>query len=324
MVMVKNMKKKKHTLKKRYRRLILYIIIASIVITLTVHFVKVYKYHQTDEYKLLEKGYNANTVSNVISSLTKEDINTLLNKDKISNLNDIIKEKYFLERHLFDYIDYSDENKDKSLSDVIAIINVGANKPWYTDSTQTDESKKTAMLVNKFHLLSNNYDAGEIKNFSATYAYGSVRATKEVYDAFIKMANDAKKDNVTLVLSSGYREHDYQEKIYSDIVKKNGQEYADKYAAKPGSSEHETGLALDILSTGEGAFTNNFHKTNAYAWLQEHASEYGFILRYPEGKEYLTGYSPESWHYRYLGPELASKVKSEGITYDEYYAFYLE
>lgn len=316
--------KKKHTLKKKYRRLILYLILAGIAITLGVHFINVYQYHQTNEYKLLEVGYNEKEVKNILNKLSTKSINSLLKKNKIKIVNKIINEKYFLEKHLFDYVEYYNDNDDKSLSDIIAIINVGANKPWYTDSVQTDETKEFSILTNKFHLLSENYNAGEIKKFSATYAYGTVRANIAVYEAFIKMANAAKKDNVTLVLSSGYREHEYQEKIYNDMVKKRGEEYADKYAARPGASEHETGLALDILSTGKGAYTDTFHETEAYAWLTEHAHEYGFILRYPEGKEYLTGYSPESWHYRYLGVELATKVKNEGITYDEYYAYYLE
>ena len=316
--------KKKRTLKKKYRRYILYIVLFVITICLGSHFYKVHKYHQTNEYKLLVVGYSDKTTSNILNKISESNITILLTKEKIEDIDQIINEKYYLEKHLFEYIDYHKENSDKTMSDVIAIINVGANKPWYQDGVETDESKGNALLVNKFHFLSDTFDAGEIKKFSATYAYGTVNATKEVYDAFIKMAKDAKNDGVTLVLSSGYRERSYQEKLYNNMVKNKGQDYADKYAAKPGSSEHETGLALDILSTGTGAYTDTFHTTEAYAWLIEHASEYGFILRYPEGKEYLTGYSPESWHYRYLGVELATKVKSEGITYDEYYAYYLE
>ncbi len=317
------MKKKNRTLKKKYRRLILYVILITIIVCFSVHFIKVYKYHQTSEYKLLKVGYDEKTVAALLKKLDNNNISALINKKKVESIDKIINQKYFIASHLFDYIEYYKKNTDKELSDVIAIINVGANKPWYEGSSVTDETKGFAVLVNKFHILSENYDAGEIKKFSSTYAYGTVRANITVYEAFIQMANAARKDGVTLVLSSGYREHDYQEKIYNNMVKSKGQEYADKYAARPGSSEHETGLALDILSTGMGAFTDNFDKTDAYAWLTSHAHEYGFILRYPEGKEHITGYSPESWHYRYLGVDLASKVKSEGITYDEYYAYYL-
>ncbi len=320
MVMIK----KKHSLKKKYRRLILYLVLLVIVACTSIHFINIYKYHQTDEYKLLELGYSEKSVSNILTKLDKSDVDKILSKTKINYIDEVLNQKYFLKKHLFDYIEYYSNNTDKSFYDVIAIINVGSDKPWYQGSVEADTTKGEMILANKFHLLNNDYDAGEIKSFSATYAYGTVKASKVVYDAFIKMANEAKKDGVTLVLSSGYREHSYQEKLYNDMIKSKGQEYADKYAAKPGASEHETGLALDILSTGKGAYTNNFHETEAYAWLCDHAHEYGFILRYPEGKEYLTGYNPESWHYRYLGVELATKVKNEGITYDEYYAYYLD
>lgn len=318
------MKKKTHSLKKRYRRILLYLILLVIAVSISVHFINIYKYHQTNEYKLLEIGYSKNSVSNILDKLGTSSVNKILNMKKINVIDDILNQKYFIEKHLFEYIEYYNDNTDKSFYDVVAIINVGSNKPWYNESISADISKGELVLINKFHLLEETYDAGEIKTFSATYAYGTVKASKVAYDAFIKMANAAKKDGITLVLSSGYREHVYQEKLYNDMVKTKGQDYADKYAAKPGSSEHETGLALDILSTGKGAFTNNFHETDAYAWLCAHANEYGFILRYPEGKEHLTGYSPESWHYRYLGVDMATKVKNEDITYDEYYAYYLD
>lgn len=173
-------------------------------------------------------------------------------------------------------------------------------------------------------MLKDDYVVEDIKNFSSTYAYGNVSATSVCYDAFIKMADAAKSDGVALILSSGFRSYDEQEKTYASMENTKGREYADKYAARPGASEHETGLALDILSNGKYIYTDSFRESPAYEWLDKHASEYGFILRYPEGKEHITGYNPESWHYRYIGEELAKKVKSEGITYDEYFAFYLD
>ena len=100
-----------------------------------------------------------------------------------------------------------------------------------------------------------------------------------------------------------------------------GSDYTNTVSAKPGFSEHQTGLALDIIE--KGGQMSEFENSKAYPWLKENAYKYGFILRYPKDKTYLTGYAFESWHYRFLGKDLAKKVYDEGITYDEYYAFYL-
>ena len=136
------------------------------------------------------------------------------------------------------------------------------------------------------------------------------------------MADDARKENITLVLTSGYRTREDQTNIYESMKNSKGETYADEFAARPGSSEHETGLALDIMTFN--AVTETFHETETYKWLHKHAREYGFIERYPENKEYLTGYERESWHFRYVGVDLANKVEEEGIAYEEYYAFYID
>ena len=122
---------------------------------------------------------------------------------------------------------------------------------------------------------------------------------------------------------SGYRSIDHQKRIYNDYANKNGISYADSIAARPGFSEHSTGLALDIYSK-TCSQANLFKDTEVYKWLLNNSYKYGFILRYPEGKSKLTGYNFESWHYRYVGEELAEKVYNSGLTYDEYYAFYLD
>ena len=93
-------------------------------------------------------------------------------------------------------------------------------------------------------------------------------------------------------------------------------------AALPGYSEHQTGLAFDVMTST--STTETFENTKEYEWLKNNAYKYGFILRYPKDKEDITGYAYESWHYRYVGKEIAKKIKEENITYDEYYAYYIE
>lgn len=313
--------KKKFKLKKRFRRLIGALFLLTILFGIGYHFYGVYTYHKTEEYAFIEKGYTKDTYELLKKKLSSSHIDKLKNDDKIDFIGELVSKKYYIDSNLEKYLEYFDNNSKKSFEDIIAIVNVGATRPWYENSVGTSTINRYEMLVNKFNMLDENYDPGVIKKFSATYAYGDVSAEEETYKAFIEMADAAKKDGYTLILTSGYRTNAYQKSLYENMSSTRGEEYADKYAARPGSSEHETGLALDILKIG--GLTDTFKTTEEYAWLHAHSYEYGFIERYPEDKEYLTGYSPESWHYRYLGKDLAKKVYEEGITYDEYYAFYL-
>ena len=135
------------------------------------------------------------------------------------------------------------------------------------------------------------------------------------------MFNAAKESNLKIVISSGYRSYNEQKETYDSYVERYGAKKADTLAARPGYSEHETGLALDI-TTG-GATKDTFDTTDEFKWLQENSYKFGFILRYPKGKEKITGFDYEPWHYRYVGLDLAEKIYKEGITFDEYYAYYL-
>lgn len=130
----------------------------------------------------------------------------------------------------------------------------------------------------------------------------------------------AESDGIELMLSSAYRSVSDQQELYSSFVAKQGQAMADLYVAKPGTSEHHTGLAVDF-ATASAACESNSDKCSlsvaAADWLLEHASTYGFIQRYPEGKQPLTGVAFEPWHYRYVGIPMARAVAASGLTYDE-------
>ena len=176
------------------------------------------------------------------------------------------------------------------------------------------------MLVNKYHALNKDYEVSDIVKVSTTYAYEGMKLNKEAYEAFKKLADDAKKEGYTIVILSSYRTYEYQDKLWTDRKNKSGIQKADAYAARAGSSEHETGLAIDVADYNNPV---NFGEREAYTWMINNSYKYGYILRYPEGKEDITGYDYEAWHYRYLGVDLATKVYNEGITFDEYYEYYL-
>ena len=284
-----------------------------------------YLYHKTNEYKLTEVGYTLEESKLIIEKLNDKNETYFVENEKDNNVISIIKEKYFLEKNLFEYISYKENNKKTNYSDVIAIVNVHADKEWYNPKVikDTDMSKDNLILVNKFYKLSSEYIPEDLTTINLNYAYDDNRVRKEVSDAYVKMASAAKEDGVKLIANSSFRDYDRQEAVYKDFYYSEGIDYADKYAARPGHSEHQTGLCIDIF-TGGNSTTENFEDSDAFKWLSKNAYKYGFILRYPKGKEYLTGYNYESWHYRYLGVDTATKVYNSKLTYDEYYAFYIE
>lgn len=144
---------------------------------------------------------------------------------------------------------------------------------------------------------------------------------KEAAEALEKMFAGAKKDGIHLAGVSGYRSYETQAGLFNYYVKTQGEETARKYSAEPGHSEHQTGLAMDISgSTGACAADDCFAGTPEAEWLADHSAEYGFIIRYPKGKEEITGYAYEPWHLRYVGKALAKEIATRGLTMEEYYA----
>lgn len=284
--------------------------------------VKFYIYRTSNEYKLKTLGYTKNEVTTLIDHLDKTAIKKVLTIDYNKNLDNIIIEKYFIYNNLDRYLAYLKVNPDKTIKDVVAIVNTNNDHDHYTKIIKTDTTKENLMLVNKYYYLTNTFVPKNLTNMSLTYAYEEQAIGEEVYNNFIALSKAAKKDGFTLVANSSYRDYKTQEGLYQQRVNAVGEEAADSSVARPGHSEHETGLALDI--TGLYQSGDVFTTSAEYTWMLENAYIYGFILRYPEDKEYLTGYEFEAWHYRYVGQEVATKLKDLGITFDEYYAYYIK
>ncbi|MBE0338393.1 M15 family metallopeptidase [Paenibacillus sp. 23TSA30-6] len=143
---------------------------------------------------------------------------------------------------------------------------------------------------------------------------------KEAAEALEKLFDGAKKDGIELRAVSGYRSYKRQVSIFNNNVKTKGQEYASKVSAVPGTSEHQTGLAIDVSSPSVGnVLEQSFGASKEGEWLEKHAPEYGFIIRYMKGKEDVTGYVYEPWHIRYVGTDLAEDVAKQGMTLEEYF-----
>ena len=178
------------------------------------------------------------------------------------------------------------------------------------------------ILVNKQHPLAENYipdDLTALKYFVANRSAETrfMRAAAAVH--FEKLVETAAQDGVELRMTTAYRSYAYQKNLYNTYVENSGEKAANHSSAKPGESEHQTGLAVDISSNSIGyQFLYTYGETKEGKWLASHAHEFGFILRYPEGKEDITGYNHEPWHLRYVGPFAAKEIFQAGITLEEY------
>ena len=183
-----------------------------------------------------------------------------------------------------------------------------------TDATKYQENLK---LPAKPTVINNILIANKQHPLPQTYAPGE---SKEARASFEAMQAEALKAKIDLAAFSTYRDFARQKVLYDGYVAKDGQQAADRYSARPGYSEHQTGLAFDIGEAGQEQHwaAASFGDTKGGKWLMENAHRFGFILRYPEGAEHITGYMHESWHYRYVGKEIAAEIYAAGVTLEEY------
>ena len=140
-----------------------------------------------------------------------------------------------------------------------------------------------------------------------------------IYPYFKKMQEDALKENIHIIVDSGYRSYQYQKKVYDDLVKKIGIKDTLNRVSKPGCSEHQSGLAIDVAYIRNNKYIDNIKEDDLETmWLYKNSYKYGFILRYPKDKEHITGFIYEPWHYRFVG-DLAKTLYENNITLEEYY-----
>lgn len=177
------------------------------------------------------------------------------------------------------------------------------------------------VLVNKNYKLPNDYIPNDLELISNHYANKNKYLRTEAKEAFEELSQDAKELGYKIIAVSTYRDYNYQDRLYNEYVELKGKDYADKCSARPGHSEHQTGLAVDVM--GSNNDYDEFEKSNEFEWMKNNSYKYGFILRYPQDKTKITGFKYEPWHYRYVGVEIAKIIYEEDITLEEYYDKYI-
>lgn len=177
------------------------------------------------------------------------------------------------------------------------------------------------ILVNKQNPLPDDYEANMVS------IGGGAMIREEIVDPLNRMFEAAERDGITLQVCSAYRSHEHQQALFDRKIRNytgSGLSYLDAFRIGsysviiPGTSEHELGMALDIVTPGYQNLNEGFANTAAGRWLKKNAYKYGFILRYPKGKEYITGIIFEPWHYRYVGTGAALEIMNNGLTLEEY------
>jgi zinc D-Ala-D-Ala carboxypeptidase len=191
-----------------------------------------------------------------------------------------------------------------------------------TSKTASAKDKPAIALVNRSNRLDKNFIPKQLTIPKVKFAAGASTEVKKM-DSVAALALEnlfkaAKADGITLLAVSGYRDYDYQNMLYKNKVSAAGKKEADKYVAQPGASEHQTGLAMDVLSNEYGSLDEGFANTKAYKWLVENCYKFGFIIRYPKGKEGITGYNYEPWHLRHVGINYAAEITQKHLTLEEY------
>ena len=185
------------------------------------------------------------------------------------------------------------------------------------------------ILVNKNNKIDDNY-LSKVKLITTKNVDGiDVQLEEETYEAFLKLQKFLEEKGIIVGISSAFRTIERQKEIYQRFIEVYGKEYADAVVAPVGCSEHHTGLAVDInIQKEDGTWPvgNNELMAQEPELIKTHQflAQFGFILRYPKDKERQTGYMFESWHYRYVGKKIAKYIHDNGITYDEYYEYFIK
>jgi len=244
-----------------------------------------------------------------------------INKKYDPILIDLVEEKYFIMERLERYLDYFAEYPGKNSFEVVRAVNSNTDIAFYSETRKTDIGHGILMLVNQLYRIGEDFSPNLV-SIDSKFTFGfNLQVEEMVYDAFLQMTQEAERSGIRLGIISAFRSFAEQERFYNDSVRRLGLERGEMHAARAGHSEHHTGLVVDIRSITSP--NSLFENTREFVWLQENAHRFGFILRYPKGKEFLTGYNFESWHWRFVGTEVATYIFENDIIFEEYHAFYI-
>ena len=270
--------------------------------------------------KLLKKGYSNNDINIILSHGTDKSVSDFTKRERVHYLEEFLSYDFAKLENYDRYVAYSDETGESEL-DTILYINLNLDKPDYEYYDKVTEFSLD-MLVNKHRRLDEDFAPTDLTNIDLEYASGDdLKCSRLALNAFKEMYKDASNAGYSLIINSAYRSYQDQTEIMNFYLNAYGQAYVDKYIALPGYSEHQTGLAFDIGSRNTSVYANS----KEYVWMKDNAYKYGFIMRYDERYEDLTGFRREAWHYRYVGKTIAKYIyEHNNMSLEEYYVLFLD
>ena len=302
--------------KKNNKSLILFIL--SVVLVLSITMVIKYKNSLDSNKEGIDNKENSGNKDKEIDS----------DKNNKENDNPFSKLSYYKKELLDRYESYYKEHHSFSIEQVVTYVNIGLDKEFYSEYKDANMNKGILVLMNKYNKLRDDYEPDDLEEIDSKYfIYGNTlvrKLRKEAKEAFESLSKASIENGTPVYGQSAYRPYEMQSDLYESAVYEYGKERADIDTARPGFSEHQTGLAIDVSST-KGGNMLYFDDTASFTWMKDNAYKYGFILRYRDDKTDITGFMYESWHYRYVGLEVAKDMHDNypDLTYDEYYVRFL-
>ena len=255
---------------------------------------------------------------NYIFKLSEKNIN-ILKKLDYKDISNYYVIKNFNANNIERYDEYKKKN-DINYKDVVTRVNIKLDLPVYTDTKEVEDGNDYLVLVNKYNHLPKNYRPTDLAYVPGAYG-NNVPMRSVTKDAFLELQDAAKKElNINLMPTTAFRDEAFQRTLYTNYVNKEGVDKADTYSARPGYSEHQTGLSIDLKNT---ALSNVRLSDENYDWLENNAYKYGFIIRFPKNKEDITLYQFENWHIRYVGKDAAKTIYENKLTLEEYIDLYV-
>ncbi len=256
---------------------------------------------------LLDLGYTVDEINLINKKIPDEIVDALQKKAKVEDILKYLEFDFFKGKNFDRYLNYHKGDYKNTL----VKVNLGLDKPPYSDVKTLKEFNVTMLLYNKYIKLAENFVPPDLVKIKDEYSLaGEQFLHKEVAVAFEKLCDEAKAEGKYLLSRDAYRSYQDQADTYKRFLSSYGQEYADKHVARPGYSEHNAGLAIDFAAKCSDRFSTTFE----CKWLLENAHKYGFIKRYES----------ESWHYRYVGVNVATYIHENNISFEEYYLTFLD
>ncbi len=288
------------------------------------HYTKIVYVNHKDLIKninlLLKVGYSDRDISIILKHGSNNDVSNFARHEKVKYLEEFYTYSFAKLKYYDRYVKYMYDEGDDEETTVIK-VNLDLDKEDYTDAIKVNDYSKN-VLANKHHYLGEKYTPKNLVVVPSEYTIvnSEVKNDKEAVDAAIKMIKAAKKESLNLLINSGYRSYKDQEDTYNTYKNLYGEEYCRKFVSLPGYSEHQTGYAFDFASGSSNIFANS----KEYQWMIQNSYKYGYIYRFLKKKEDITGIKHEAWHFRYVGVKAAKIIDEEELSFEEYYAKYLD